>query len=116
MNYTRDWPRFNLLMNMFNSLLKQKYKADINIYADFRNFDLRTIMSHVSDLEQRSLEHQGELATWPQLGRIKLSSKIGLALDQILMQFGEDELRHAARKRSRTGSRKKHSVAKSKAA
>lgn len=116
-NYTQDWPRFNLLVNMFSSLLNQKYKADINIYADFRNFDLRKIMSHVSDIELIELEHQGELATWPQLERIRLSSKISLALDTILEQYGEDELRHAARKKSTAKPiKRKRSMAKSKAA
>jgi NTE family protein len=103
-NYTQDWPRFNLVVNMFNSVLKQKYKADINIYADFRKFDLRTIMSHVSDQELMDLEHQGELATWPQLERIRLSSKISLALDNILERYGEDELRHLVRKKTKTKS------------
>jgi TAG lipase/steryl ester hydrolase/phospholipase A2/LPA acyltransferase len=115
-SYTKDWPRFNLVVNMFNSLLNQKYKADVNIYADFRKFDLRKIMSHVSDRELMELEHQGELATWPQLERIRLSSKISLALDKILAQYGEDELRHAARKRSKAKPPKKRSVAKYKAA
>lgn len=98
--YTQKWPRVNLVVNMFNSLLNQKYKADINIYADLRKFDLRKILSHVSVLELMELEHQGELATWPQLQRIKLSSKIGLALDSILEHYGEDELRHVARKKT----------------
>ncbi|MEZ5572420.1 MAG: DUF3336 domain-containing protein [Halioglobus sp.] len=98
-NYTQDWPRVSLVINMFNSLLSQKYKADINIYADFRKFDLRKILSHVSDLELMEMERYGELATWPHLERIRLSSKIGLALDKILEQYGEDEMRHVARKR-----------------
>ena len=115
-NYTQQWPRFNLMMNMFNSLLKQKYKADINIYPDFRKFNLRKIMSHLSELELMDLEHQGELATWPQLERIKLSSKISLALDEILEQYGEDEMRHVARKKSKIKTPTKRSGAKSKAA
>jgi len=115
-NYAQDWPRFNLVVNMLNSLLNQKYKADINIYADFRKFDLRRIMSHVSDQELMDLEHQGELATWPQLERIGLSSKISLALDRILAQYGEDELRHVARKRGKIKAPAKRSGAKSKAA
>jgi hypothetical protein len=96
-------------------LLNQKYKADINIYADFRKFDLRKIMSHVSDQELMDLEHQGGLATWPQLERIGLSSKISLALDRILAQYGEDELRHVARKRGKIKAPAKRSGAKSKA-
>lgn len=114
--YTQEWPRLNLVMNMFNSLLNQKYKADINIYADFRKFDLRKIMSHVSALELIELEHQGELATWPQLERIKLSSKIGLALDRIVEQYGEDELRHVARKKNSKKRSAKLKTAESKAA
>ncbi|MEZ5501205.1 MAG: DUF3336 domain-containing protein [Halioglobus sp.] len=114
--YTRDWPRFNLWVNMFNALLSQKYKADINIYADFRKFDLRTILSHVSEQELAELEHQGELATWPHLERIKLSSRISLALDNILEQYGEDELRHLARKKHQTTKATKKGAAESEAA
>jgi TAG lipase / steryl ester hydrolase / phospholipase A2 / LPA acyltransferase len=114
--YTPDWPRLNLLINMFNSLLNQKYKADINIYADFRKFDLRKIMSHVSDRELMELERFGEIATWPQLERIKLSSKIGLALDRILEQYGEDEMRHVARKRKMKKKHDNRKTTKSKAA
>jgi TAG lipase/steryl ester hydrolase/phospholipase A2/LPA acyltransferase len=114
--YIHEWPRFNLMINMFNTLLNQKYKADINIYADFRKFELRKIMSHVSHMELLELEHQGKLATWPQLERIKLSSKISLVLDKILEQYGEDELRHLARKRSKAKTPTKRSRAKSKAA
>lgn len=112
--YVRDWPRFNLAVNMFNSLLNQKYRADINIYADFRKVNLLKIMSHVSDRELLELERQGELATWPQLERIRFSSKISLALDNILEQYGEDELRHVALKKKKKTSQRNR--AKSKAA
>jgi NTE family protein len=115
-NYMQDWPRFNLLVNMFSSLLNQKYKADINIYADFRKFDLRKIMSHVSDRELMQLAHQGELATWPKLERIRLSSRISLALDNILEKYGEDELRHAVQKERKDKSPKRRGAAGRKAA
>lgn len=97
--YTQNWPRFNVMVSMFSSVLNQEYSADINIYADFRNFDMRKILSHLTEEELMRLERQGELATWRQMERIRISSKISQTLDRILEQYGEEELRHVARKR-----------------
>lgn len=99
--YTRNWPRFNLLVNMLSSVLNQKYSADVNIYADFRSFDLRKILSHLSENELLALERQGELATWRVMERIRISSTISRTLDAILETYGEDDLRHAALKRKK---------------
>lgn len=99
--YTRNWPRFNLLVNMLSSVLNQKYSADISVYADFRSFDLRKILSHLSEDELLTLERQGELAAWRVMEHIRISSTISRTLDDILEAYGEDELRHAALKRKK---------------
>jgi NTE family protein len=100
--YTRKWPRFNVVVNMFASILNQEYSADINIYPDFRKFDLRKILSHLTADELLELGRQGELATWAELDRIRTSGKISLTLDRILEQYGEQDLRHVVRKRNKT--------------
>lgn len=96
--YTSNWPRFNVMLNMFNSILNQEYTADITVYPDFRKFDLRKILGQLSEEEVLQLERQGELATWRQLERIRTSSLISKTLDDILEAYGEEELRHVARK------------------
>ncbi|MFT5482343.1 MAG: TAG lipase/steryl ester hydrolase/phospholipase A2/LPA acyltransferase [Halieaceae bacterium] len=98
--YTRQWPRFNLLINMVTSILNQKYTADISIYPDFRKFDMRKILSHLSEEELVNLVNQGVRATWPQLERIRISTKISQTLDRIMAEYGEQPLLHNVRKQS----------------
>ncbi len=98
--YTPKWPRFNVVVNMFASVLNQEYSADINVYPNFRKFDMRKILSHLSESELMELVRQGEIATWRQLDRIETSSKISMTLDSILERYGESDLRHVARKRN----------------
>ena len=98
--YTRRWQRITVPLKMFDSILSQKYSADINIYADFRRFDLRKILSHLTELELIRLEQQGARATWPHLERIRISSKIGLTLDRILATYTGEERRNAVFKHS----------------
>jgi NTE family protein len=98
--YTSNWPRFNVMVNMLASILNQEYSADINVYPNFRKFDMRKILSHLSEQELMELVQQGELATWKQLDRIRTSSKISVTLDSILEAYGENDLRHVARKRN----------------
>jgi NTE family protein len=87
------------MVNMLASIINQEYTADINIYPDFRKFDFRKILSHLTEDELLQLVRQGELATWAQVERIRLSSAISRTLDEILEQYGEEEMRHAAHKR-----------------
>ena len=98
--YTYNWPRFNVIVNMFASVLNQEYSADINVYPDFRKFDMRKILSHLSEEELMALVRQGEMAAWKELDRIETSSKISMTLDSILERYGESDLRHVARKRN----------------
>ncbi len=101
-SYTKDWKRFNLTLDVVNSIFSQEYTADINIYPDFHNFDLRYILTHLNEKELMSLERQGEVATWPQIERIRVSGKISRTLDKILERYDDEQLRHAAKKKKKT--------------
>jgi NTE family protein len=103
--YSDKWPRLNVFMNMFASVLNQDYSADINIFPDFRKFDFRKILSHLSEKELLVLVRQGEIATWRQVERIRIGTEISRTLDDILEQYGEEELRHVARKRKQNRQR-----------
>lgn len=98
--YTTEWPRFNLLANMVASVLNQQYSADINVYPDFRRFNMRKILSHLSEEELINLINQGVRSTWPVLERIRISTKVSQTLDSILDRYGEKPLLHNARKQS----------------
>ncbi len=98
--YTSEWPRFNLLANMVASVLNQEYTADISVYPDFRRFNMRKILSHLTEEELINLINQGVRSTWPVLERIRISTKISQTLDTILDSYGEQPLLHNARKKS----------------
>tara|TARA_R110001592_G_scaffold66617_3_gene204615 strand:- start:8140 stop:9693 length:1554 start_codon:yes stop_codon:yes gene_type:complete len=95
--YTPEWTRFNVMMNTIASVLKQEYSANISVYPDFREFDLRQILSPLDEEELLALVRQGELAAWSKMERIRITSKIEGTLDKILEQYGEQELRHVKR-------------------
>jgi predicted acylesterase/phospholipase RssA len=97
--YTPNWTRFNVLMNTVASVLNQEYSANINVYPDFRKFDFRQILSPLSEAELLELVRQGELATWSQMERIRITSKVERTLERILEEYGENDLLHAKMKR-----------------
>jgi predicted acylesterase/phospholipase RssA len=97
--YTPSWTRFNVAINTIASVLNQEYSANINVYPDFRKFDFRQILSPLSEDELLELVRQGELATWPQIERIRVTSKIEKTLERILDGYGENDLLHAKMKR-----------------
>lgn len=99
LKYTQGWPRFNMATGMAYSIFNQKYDADINIFPDFRKFEMRKILSHLTADELLALVRQGELATWEKMEMIKTCSKVSRTLDNILQNFGEAELLHAVKSR-----------------
>ncbi len=99
LKYAQNWPRLNLYMSMADSVLSQKYEADINIFPDFHNIEMRKILSHMSEDELLMLVRQGERATWKKMEQIHLCSKISRTLDDILENFGEEEMRLMAKMR-----------------
>lgn len=97
--YTPEWTLFNVAVNTIASVLNQEYTANINVYPNFSEFDFRQILSPLDETELLALVRQGELAAWSQMERIRISSKVERTLDEILEQYGEQELRHAKRKK-----------------
>jgi len=104
--YTRRFPRFNLMLNMTVSVLNQDYSADINIYPEFRQFNMRKILSHLGEEELLALVKQGERATWPKLDQIRISTGISHTLDRILEDYGQEEHRLLARRANGRGGQK----------
>ncbi len=97
--YTPDWTRFNVVVNTIATVLNQEYSANINVYPNFREFDFRQILSPLDEQELLALVRQGELASWSQMERIRIASKIERTLDKILERYGEQELMHVRRKK-----------------
>lgn len=87
--YTQGMPRVNLVVNSLHSLVNQEYTGDINITPSFRFFDMRKILSKLSDDELLELMQEGERSTWPHIETIRTTTKISRVLDDIL-----DEYRH----------------------
>ncbi len=87
------WPRFNLLMNMYASVVSQSYTADVNIFPGYRIFDPTKLLVHLSEKELMDIIHEGERATWPKVDMIRICSKISRTLDQLLEDMENKEMR-----------------------
>jgi len=73
--------------NAVNSVIQQDYTGDINIVADFKALSPRKLLSALSTEELGELINQGEKKTWERLEAIRLTTKIGRVLDDILLKF-----------------------------
>jgi TAG lipase/steryl ester hydrolase/phospholipase A2/LPA acyltransferase len=83
------------LINQTLAVLNQDYLGDINIVAPPGQNPLR-VLSWQSMAEAEALVEAGERATWPQLERIRLSTRIGRTLDGILARYGVSAEERAA--------------------
>ena len=77
---------------MIASVLNQEYSADINVYPNFHNFNLRKILSPLKEQELLELVREGEIATWGQMERIRNNTKVARTLDKILLKLEEPDL------------------------
>lgn len=89
--YGKDWPRLKFYSSMANSIFSQSYDADIAIFPNFDSFDMRKIISPLSEDELVKLIDQGERATWRKMGMIRTCSKISRTLDDILLEYSGDK-------------------------
>jgi NTE family protein len=105
--YSRQLPRFNMLLSMATSIAVQNYTADINIFPGFRYFDPTKLLSHLSEAEILRLIKEGERSTWPKIENIRVCTRISRTLDRIRRDFKKEEL---ARLEGRTGARKNNSA------
>ncbi len=81
-----------LAANNINSIVQQNYLGDINILADFSVFHARKVLSSLSFEELSELIRRGEKATWPKIEAIRVTTKIGRVLDDILEAYESKEL------------------------
>ena len=81
-----------LAANNINSIVQQNYLGDINILADFSVLNARKVLSALSFEELSELIRRGEKATWPKIEAIRVTTKIGRVLDDILEAYENKEL------------------------
>ena len=90
-------PSLAPIANTINSIVQQEYMGDINIIADFSTIRPRKLLSALSYKELTELINKGEKATWPKLEAIRITTKVGRILDQILAEYETEELKLARR-------------------
>lgn len=89
--YSRQLPRFNMLLSMATSIAVQTYTADINIFPGFRYFDPTKLLTHLSKTEILELMKEGERSTWPKIETIRVCTRISRTLDRIRREFKQQE-------------------------
>lgn len=73
--------------NAWNSVVQQDYTGDINIHANFSLLKTGNLLSYWSPEELSLLIDEGERATWPKMEAIRITTKIGRVLDEILSLY-----------------------------
>ncbi|MEO1260318.1 MAG: DUF3336 domain-containing protein [Bacteroidota bacterium] len=103
LNYTIAKPFFKyipnlaLVANTVNSVVQQEYTGDINITADFSVVKPGKFLSALTRDELIELISKGERATWPKIEAIRICTKVGRILDQILEEYESEEMRMASK-------------------
>lgn len=97
--YLRKMPEVGKAMNMFYSVMAQDYKGDVNIAPNFSFVDPQKLLGQLTSTEIQELVLEGERSTWPQLEQIKICSKIGNKLDEILDNHSDHSIKRLYKKR-----------------
>jgi len=92
-----NWPRINLLVNMYSSVVTQNYTADINIFPRYRLFDPTKLLVHLSEQELMEIITEGEKACWPKVEMIRNCSKISRTLDRLLESLDQQSVEQVGR-------------------
>ncbi len=100
--YLRAVPEVGKAMSMFYSVVAQDYKGDINIAPSFSYYDPRKLLAQLSEEEIDHLTREGERSTWAKLEQIRISSKIGQTLDDILDEHKAHDVQTTYKKRQAT--------------
>jgi predicted acylesterase/phospholipase RssA len=82
--YLRLVPDVGKAISMFNSVVAQDYTGDINIVPSFSFVNPQKLLGQLTTKEIDHLVLEGERATWTRLEQIRICSKIGKKLDDIL--------------------------------
>lgn len=97
--YLRKIPDVGKAMSMFYSVMAQDYKGDVNIAPNFNFVDPQKLLGQLTSVEIEELVIEGERSTWPQLEQIKICSKIGHKLEEILAHHTEHNIKRFYKKR-----------------
>jgi predicted acylesterase/phospholipase RssA len=97
--YLRKMPEVGKAMKMFYSVMAQDYKGDVNIAPNFNFVDPQKLLGQLTSTEIQELVIEGERSTWSQLEQIKICSKIGNKLDEILDNHSEHNIKRLYKKR-----------------
>ncbi|MFV0476574.1 MAG: DUF3336 domain-containing protein [Parahaliea sp.] len=87
-----SWPRVNLMLNSMHSLMDQEYSGDINIVPSFRWYNPAKVLSHPTEKELIYLMEAGQHSTFPQVEAIRICTKIGRTMEEILHRFEYGDL------------------------
>ncbi len=87
------WPRFNMLMSSIHALMDQEYSGDINIVPSFSWYNPAKILSHLSEQDLMELMEGGERSTYPNIEAIRICTRIGRTMEDILHRFEYGDLR-----------------------
>jgi TAG lipase / steryl ester hydrolase / phospholipase A2 / LPA acyltransferase len=82
-------PIASRLTNVALSVINQDYIGDVNILPQKLIFNPMRLLAHRSVDEIIELIRMGERATWPKLEQIRVQTKIGRKLDDILAKINE---------------------------
>ena len=97
--YLRKLPSVGKAMSMFYTAVAQDYKGDINIVPSFNFVNPQKLLGKLNSEEIKELVFVGERSTWPHLERIRICSKIGQKLDEILDHHSDHNIKHLYKKR-----------------
>jgi predicted acylesterase/phospholipase RssA len=97
--FLRKIPDVGKTMSMFYSVMAQDYKGDVNIVPHFNFVDPQKLLGQLTSTEIDELVIEGQRSTWPQLEQIKICSKIGHKLDEILDHHSEHNIQRFYKKR-----------------
>lgn len=97
--YLRKMPKVGKAMSMFYTVMAQDYKGDVNIIPSFNFVSPQKLLGKLTTAEIKKLVIEGERSTWPELEQIKVCSKIGLKLDEILIHHSDHNIKRLYKKR-----------------
>ncbi len=95
-------PTVSRMTNAGLSIINQDYIGDINILPSTPFFNPLKLLAHKSVEEVMDLMAMGERATWPKMEMIRIQTKIGHTLDDILerLDHGAMDVAGAAERRA----------------
>lgn len=85
-----------LVSNTVNSVIQQDYSGDINIMAESGILKPGKLLSSLTVEELKGIIHKGELATWPKIDAIRITTKIGRVLEDILEDYRKEVVKHSS--------------------